>query len=52
MSRLNALSEDVAQALRDMRETALEYHGGEASVEVEVRLGRFLSIQPFVDVFI
>ena len=43
MSRLNALSEDVAQALRDMRETALEYHGGEASVEVEVRLGRFLS---------
>lgn len=42
-SKLGAVSVDIATALRDMRDTAIEYHDGDSSVEIEVRLGRFLS---------
>jgi hypothetical protein len=42
-SKLDAAAQDIAQALRDMRDVGVEYHVGDSSVEVEVRLGRFLS---------
>ncbi len=42
-SKLAGATQDIAQALREMRDTGCEYHDGDSSVEVEVRLGRFLS---------
>ena len=45
-SRLNQARGQVEQCLRDMRSLAAEYHGVDGgSVEIEVRLGRFLSKQ-------
>lgn len=42
-SKLAAASQDIAQVLREMRDMGCDYHEGDSSVEVEVRLGRFLS---------
>lgn len=42
-SKLASATQDIAQALREMRDTGCEYHDGDSSVEVEIRLGRFLS---------